>query len=360
MGTTQILLFISGLVFLVLGAEMLVRGASRLAGAAGISSLVVGLTVVALGTSAPELSVSIQASLEGQADLSLGNVVGSNIFNILFILGISAAITPLAVAQKLIRIDVPLMVGVSCLIYVLSLNSVIGRIEGVILLLGIVGYTVFAVVQGRCESRAVQAEYESEFGLEKSFGFWKLLLQVIYIASGLGLLALGSRWLVDGAIALARSLNVSDLVIGLTIVAAGTSLPEVATSVIASVRGERDIAVGNVVGSNIFNILAVLGASAVIASNGISVPSSALRFDIPVMVFVSLACLPIFFTGHKIARWEGIFFLVYYIAYTAYVVLYAAEFPHLPLFSNILILFVIPISAVTLLLLAVRAYRSQS
>lgn len=360
MGSVQLFLFILGLVILVIGAEMLVRGASRLANAAGISPLVVGLTVVAFGTSAPELAVSVQASLQGQADISLGNVVGSNIFNVLFILGISAVITPLAVAQKLVRIEVPLMIAASCLVYLMSFNGVIGRIEGMLLLSGIVWYTYFAIVQGRRESQAIRAEYESEFGVEEPVGGRRLALQAVYILTGLALLVQGSRWLVDGAVAVARTLEVSDLVIGLTIVAAGTSLPEVATSVVASVRGEREIAVGNVVGSNIFNLLAVLGLSAAVASNGILVPNLALRFDLPVMIVVALACLPIFFTGRRIARWEGFFFLAYYCAYTGYLILYAREFPHLPLISSILIWFVVPISAVTLLLLAVRAYRSQA
>ena len=357
MTTTVVLLFVFGLVLLVAGADILVRGASRLAAALGISPLVIGLTVVAFGTSAPEMAVSVQSALSGQAgaDIAIGNVVGSNIFNVLFILGLSAIIAPLVVSQQLVRKDVPLMIGLSVLLYWLALDGNISRMNGLLLFAGIIAYTVFAIVQGRREKAAVQAEYAQEYS-RKPESTKALVMNVLSIVIGLALLVVGARWLVDGAIVMARSLGVTELIIGLTIVAAGTSLPEVATSVIASIKGERDIAVGNIVGSNIFNILAVLGLAAIVAPAGVNVTAAALQFDIPVMIAVAVACLPIFFSGHLIARWEGWLFLGYYIAYTAYLIMAAAEYGWLHDFRTAMIYFVIPLTVITLLMSVWRSY----
>lgn len=347
-------LFVIGLAALILGAELLVRGASRLAAVVGISPLVIGLTVVAFGTSTPELAVSVQSAWAGQADVAVGNVVGSNIFNVLLILGLSAVITPLVVAQQLVRWDVPLMIGASLVFWGFALDGSLGRLEGLILFAGLVAYTVFLIRQSRRESRAVEAEYAHEYGAAagaKPHRGSDLLL----ILAGLALLVAGSRWLVDGAVALSRWLGVSELVIGLTVVAAGTSLPEVATSVVASLRGERDIAVGNVVGSNLFNLLSVLGLAGVVAPGGLPVSPAALAFDIPVMVAVAVACLPVFFTGWVIARWEGFLFLAYYGAYVLYLILAASGQEALPLLRDVM-LFIVPLTALTLLVLAWRAW----
>lgn len=357
MDALTLVLFIIGLVGLIIGAELLVRGASRLAIGFGISPLVVGLTVVAFGTSSPELAVSTGSALSGQADIALGNVVGSNIFNVLFILGLSASIGTLVVVQQLIRLDVPLMIGVAILPLLLGLDGKIGRLDGLLLFAGIVAYIVFAIRQSRKETKEIEAEYDHEFGQGGGMGPRQAVIQIALVIAGLALLVVGARWLVNGAVALARSLGLSELIIGLTIIAAGTSLPEVATSVIASLRGERDIAVGNVVGSNIFNILAVLGLTAAVAPEGVTVPVAALRFDIPFMIAVSVACLPIFFTGYRIARWEGLLFLAYYVAYTLYLVLDAAGHDALPAYSTVMFEFVAPLTAVTLLILVVRALR---
>ncbi len=351
---TVIALLILGLILLVVGAEMLVRGASRLATAVGISPLVVGLTVVAFGTSSPELAVSVQSAFSGQADLALGNVVGSNVFNVLFILGLSALITPLVVSQQLVRLDVPVMIGVSVLLLLLSLDGLIGRWEGGLLFAGIISYTWFLIRQSRRESAAaaaLSADVVPDAG--ESMG-GAGVRNVALVIVGLVLLVLGSGWLVDGAVELASSLGVSELVIGLTIVAAGTSLPEVATSVMASIRGERDIAVGNVVGSNIFNILAVLGLSALVAPEGIEVGRSAMVFGIPVMTAVALACLPIFFSGYLIARWEGALFLGYYIAYTLYLVIQSTDHPLLPAYEIAMLFFVVPLTVITLVVVGLR------
>jgi cation:H+ antiporter len=351
--------FALGLVALVAGAELLVRGASKLSLSFGISPLVVGLTVVAFGTSAPEMAVSVQSALSGQVDIAIGNVVGSNIFNVLFILGASALITPLIVNQQLIRQEVPVMIAVSLLAWALAADGGIGRWDGILLFSLIVAYTVLLVRQSRRETQAVRAEYDEAFADVRSGWDAHWGVQVALILGGLALLVLGSRWLVEAAVAFAQYLGVSELVIGLTIVAAGTSLPEVATSILAAIRGERDIAVGNVVGSNIFNILAVLGLSATVAPASLTVSPAVLAFDIPVMVAVAVACLPIFFTGNLIARWEGFLFLAYYAAYTAYLIMLATRHDALGPFSSVMGTFVLPITAVTLVLLAYRHARAK-
>lgn len=346
------ILLIAGIGLLVGGAEALVRGASKLAASVGISPLVIGLTVVAFGTSSPELAVSASAAFSGDADIAVGNVVGSNIFNVLFILGLSALIAPLVVAQQLVRLDVPIMIAISVLMLVLGVDGKIGRVDGLLLFSLIVAYTVFLIRQSRKESRAVQEEYEREYGVgeaEKTPRAWAM--DAAYIAGGVIMLVLGSRWLVDGAVRIAEYFGVSQLVIGLTIIAFGTSLPEVATSVVASLRGERDIAVGNVVGSNIFNILAVVGLTGFVAPSGIPVSIDALRFDIPVMIMVALACLPIFFSGLGIARWEGFLFLAYYLAYIAHVVLAAAGNSALPDLDGVVISLMLPLTALAVLVL---------
>jgi cation:H+ antiporter len=347
-------LFLLGLVLLIAGADLLVRGASSLAVALRISPLVIGLTIVAYGTSAPELAVSVQSGFAGQGDLALGNVVGSNIFNVLLILGLSATVAPLVVSRQLVRSDVPLMIGVSLLFLLLALDGSISRWDGLLLFAGAIGYTTYTIIQSRREQQ-LQATPAST--PRSGATFW--LVQVGMLLVGLGMLVLGARWLVNGAVAFAEALGVSELIIGLTIVAAGTSLPEVATSVLASLRGERDIAVGNVVGSNIFNLLSVLGLTALVSPGAIPVSGAALAFDIPVMLAVMIACLPIFFTGYVIARWEGLLFLGYYVAYTLYLILNATQHASLPLFNTVMLVFVLPLTAITLLLLALRAWRAQ-
>lgn len=357
---THFLMFLAGLVALVAGADLLVRGASRLALSFGISPLVVGLTIVAFGTSAPEMAVSAGAVLNGQTGLAMGNVVGSNIFNVLFILGLSALITPLVVHVQLIRQEVPIMIGASLLVLVLALDGTLGLFDGALLFGLLLAYTGFLVVQSRRASREAQAEFDAEIQ-PASPNAWdaRLPVQLALIAAGLALLVLGSDWLVSAAVFFAQSLGVSDLVIGLTIVAAGTSMPEVATSIMAALKGERDIAVGNVVGSCTFNLLGCLGLSGVLAgllpgSPGLTVAPSLLALDIWVMLAVALACLPIFLSGREIARWEGAVFLGYYVAYMAYVVLAAQQHAVLGPFSAVMMGFVVPITVVTLVVSLLR------
>ena len=359
MNFATIAYLVLGLIVLVIGAEGLVRGASRLAALAGIPPLIIGLTIVAFGTSAPELSVSVLSALNGQATLALGNVVGSNIFNVLFILGLAAVVTPLVVAQQLVRWDVPIMIAASFALLFFALDGELARWEGGLFFAMFIAYTLFQVWQARRERNvAVKEEYAEEFSAPRVKNRTvEIVRDVAFVLGGLPLLVLGARWLVNSAVTIAQSLGVSELIIGLTIVAAGTSLPELATSVIASLRGERDIAVGNVGGSNIFNILSVLGLSALVSREGMAVPVEAMRFDIPVMTAVAVACLPIFFTGSTIARWEGFLFLGYYVAYTIYLVLVATQSPSQAAFATAMFWFVMPLTVVTLMITLWRALR---
>ncbi len=355
-----ILTFIAGLFALVVGADLLVRGASKFALSFGISPLVIGLTIVAFGTSAPEVAVSVGAVLNGQSDIAIGNVVGSNIFNVLFILGISALIVPLVVNVQLIRQEVPIMIGASLLLLALSMDGKLSFGDGLFLFVLLVAYTVFLVRQSRQETKAAQEEYAAEIK-PSAPGNWQSnkFAQIALIVVGLGLLVLGSDWLVSASITFAKALGVSDLVIGLTIVAAGTSMPEVATSITAAIKGERDIAVGNVVGSNTFNILGCLGLSGLVSGDmGLTMAPALLNFDIWVMLAVALACLPIFTTGREIARWEGAVFLFYYVAYVAYLVLAAQQHDALGVFSSAMMSFVVPLTVITLVVVFLRRGKS--
>ncbi|MBT5712461.1 calcium/sodium antiporter [Candidatus Poribacteria bacterium] len=354
-------LFVLGLALLILGAETLVRGASRLAGSMGIPPLIIGLTVVAYGTGAPELTISLMALANGQGDLSVGNVLGSNIANILLILGVSALAAPLIVSRRLVWIDAPLMVGAAIAAYAFSLDGRVERWEGLVLFVAAVGYTVFLVRSSRpARGSDDQGEDYAAAMRRKGVGRENLFFYAALVFAGLAMLILGSRWLVGAATTFARALHVSELVIGLTIVAGGTSLPELATSLLAAMRGERDIAVGNIVGSSIFNLLVVLGLAAASAPDGVAVSSAALGFDYPVLLAASFACLPIFFTGHRIARWEGGLFLAYYAAYLAYLGLHARAHTALPLYGWVMLTFVAPLTFVTLGVLSVRQLRSRA
>jgi cation:H+ antiporter len=356
MDLLTVVLLVAGLVLLVGGAEMLVRGASRLALVLGISPLVIGLTVVAYGTSSPEVAVTLQSGFSGRTDLALGNVIGSNIANVLLVLGMAALVAPLIVRSQLVRFDVPVMIFASILVLWLGLDGRISRWESGLLAAGAIVYSVVVLYLGirRRDAPAVAPLEPGEIQIFRT-PYRGIPRHLLYIVVGLGLLVLGSRWLVDGAIEMATALGVSELVIGLTVVAIGTSLPEVATSMLAAFKGERDLAVGNVVGSNIFNIFLVLGVAGLIVPIDIPVPDSALNFDLLVMLAVAVACLPIFFTGGEIARWEGGLFIAYFVAYISYLVLRAQQHEILPAFSEVMLAFVLPLTAVTLIVLTIHA-----
>lgn len=343
MSAVPVLLLLVGLVVLVAGGELLVRGGSGLGRALGLSPLLVGLTVVAFATSAPELAVSTDAALSGAPGLAVGNVVGSNITNVLLVLGLAALVLPVCVRTQLLTTDVPAMIAASLLLLLVALDGTVSRLDGVVLVTALVVYVGLSVQHARRRSDARTGEPTSHA---------RPLVDLARVAVGVGLLVLGARLLVSAATAIAEAAGVSDLVIGLTVVAIGTSLPEAATSVVAALRGERELAVGNVVGSSIFNVGAVMGVAAAVAPGGVPVDPAAIHFDIPVMVVVAVVLLPVIFTHGEIARWEAVVFLAYYAAYVAYLLLEADDHDALPAFSGVLVWFVLPLTAVTLVVLS--------
>lgn len=311
------LILIVGLVVLVAGGEFFIKGASRLATLMGMSPLVIGLTVVAFGTSAPELGVSLQAVFDNHASISVGNVAGSNIFNILGVLGLSALAAPLVIHTNLVKFDVPVMIFLSVLFFVLSWDGELNRVDGVFLLLCALSYTWLLLRESQREKKKnlqegdverVQPTLKSYFQI----GFFMLL--------GFVGLILGARWTVDAAVAIAQTLEVSERVIGITIIAIGTSLPELVTSVVAALRGQRDLAVGNVVGSNILNIVLILGATASVSPHGLAVEEGILKVDIPVAIGAAVLCFP-FFLQKIMHRWVGGLFAGLYISYVGYLLM---------------------------------------
>ncbi|MCA9267995.1 MAG: calcium/sodium antiporter [Planctomycetales bacterium] len=343
-------LFLAGFPLLLFGAEWLVKGASRLAVAWGISALAVGLTVVAYGTSMPELAVSAVASWraadpnastgpraeaeETSDDIAVGNVVGSNIANFLLVLGLSALAAPLVVTKEVVQRSLPLVIFLSFLFFAFAWDwsgdgrAIIARWQGLVFVVGLFVYTFRAIHRGRAQKRAEREqaeEIEEEFGHLGS-GKFAWAIELARIVAGLVMLVVGAKWLVDGAVAAAVWLHVSKLVISLTVVAVGTSLPEIVTCVVAVLRGHRDLAVGNAVGSNVFNILMVIGVCSSIApGGGIEVAPRALYYDIPIMIGVAVLVWPVAYTGFKITRLEGALLLGLYVVYTVYLVVREIE-----------------------------------
>ncbi|ROR73839.1 calcium/sodium antiporter [Bogoriella caseilytica] len=362
MTLTNVLLVLGGMALLTAGGETLVRGAASLARTIGMSSLIVGLTVVSFATSAPELAVSTGAALSGSPGLAVGNVVGSNIVNILLVLGLSAIVVPLMVNSRLVRTDLPVMIGLSIAMLLLALDGSFTRLDGALLFGALVAYLAWTAIRVRRGGPEVAAGLVEEAGDEDSPGplarrlaFLRAtkarstVTDLVLVAIGVGLLVGGAQLMVRGATEIAASFGVSDLVIGLTVVAVGTSLPELATSLIAALRGERDMAVGNIVGSNIFNIGAVLGLTSLIAPDGVRVDPAAINFDIPIMVAVALVLLPLAFTGYLISRFEGVVLVAFYGAYVAFLLLAAADHDALEPFSTAMLWFVLPLTAVWLI-----------
>lgn len=313
---------IAGITLLYFGAEFLVKGGVAIAEKMEVPPLVIGLTLVAFGTSAPELVVSVQSALAGNGDISVGNIVGSNICNIALILGLCALITPLKVDSKLIRFDVPLMIFVAVVFSVTYvINDGIGRIMGSVFLAGVILYTCYSVYQAKKDAKGnLELEREIKKEINKDKKKIPLFAAILMVAGGLAGLIFGAKLFLLSAVFVANSLNVSEAIIGLTVVAVGTSLPELSTSVVAAIRKEEDIAIGNVVGSNIFNVLCIMGVSPLlrpIQNENVS------RVDFGMMILCSVLLFPIMKSGFVINRLEGAFFLLLYIGYTTYLVLSA-------------------------------------
>jgi len=348
-----------GFGLLIGGAELLVRGAEKISLLFGVSPLLVGLTVVAYGTSAPEMAVNVSAIYEvpPRSSLVLGNIVGSNISNILLVLGLTAIVMPLVVPRKLVMTTLPFMVLVSCSVYWVALDDVISPLEGSIMFAAAILFSSVLIHQGRRQSKDQRAEVK---GADSQSRMRAIGLNVLLLVVGLALLIYGADLLVEACIDIAKLLHVSELVIGLSIVAVGTSLPELATSIVAGIKGKRDLAVGNLVGSNIFNILLVLGLCAALSPNGVDVEFRASHFDIILMIVVAFACLPIFASDYKINRWEGVLLFAYYIAYIVYLYLsYAVEVTS-TIIEYPLIYWVIPLVVVSALSLIHRFFMKET
>ncbi|MBK0061167.1 calcium/sodium antiporter [Pseudomonas sp. S44] len=343
-----------GLVLLVIGAELLVRAALRLATRLHVRPLIIGLSLVAFGSTAPQLTVSLQAAYQGAPDVAVGSVIGSNIFNVLVILGLAALIIPLRVSRQLVRLDIPLMIAASAVVYLLAANGELGRLEGALLLLGLLGYLGMLWHQSRHYSRT----YPAPDAARRSPGrFWStVVLQTLF---GLVLLSLGGHLLLEAAVEVATDLGLSERIIGLTVVAVCTSLPELAAALIAALRGEREIAVGTVIGSNLFNLLAVLGLTALTTPEPLTISPNALAFDLPVMLGVAVLSLPVFYSGYRITRAEGLVFLALYLAYGLHVVAFTTGMPLAGRLERLMLFYVMPVLAVVLLYTTLRAWRRQ-
>ncbi|WP_223516482.1 calcium/sodium antiporter [Pseudomonas sp. GL-B-19] len=342
---------LSGLVLLIAGAELMVRAAVRLAARWHVRPLIIGLTIVALGSSAPQMAVSLQATLAENADIAVGSVIGSSIFNILVTLGLSALIIPLRVSRQLVRLDIPLMIGASLLVFVLAWNEELTRTDGVILLAALALYLSLLLRQSRHSARPTSSD-----PLSRPPPWFVSLLMIV---AGLAMLIYAGHLLLGAAVEVATDLGLSERIIGLTIVAVSTSLPELATSLIAALRGEREIAVGNVIGSNLFNLLGVLGVTALIAPSPLSVSPNALDFDLPVMLGVAVFCLPLFYTGYRVTRAEGLLCLGLYLAYGLHVVSFTTGMPLAAKLEHLMLFFVLPALVAFLLFTSLLAWRRQ-
>ena len=341
---------LGGLVLLVAGAQLLVRCAEHIAAKLKVRPLLIGLTIVAMGSSAPQMTVSLQAAFNDTADIAVGSVIGSNTFNILVTLGLSALIIPLRVSRQLVRLDIPLMIFASAMVFTLALNHQLDRQDGVLLLGGLLIYLLLLLHQSRHSGHHHPHH-------DRTPTSW--LRTLILMGCALLLLGVAGHLLLGAALEVASELGLSERVIGLTIVAVCTSLPELATSLIAAFRGQREIAVGNVIGSNVFNLLGVLGLTALLAPAPLSVSPNALAFDLPVMLGVAALCLPVFYSGYRITRVEGLLFLGLYLAYGLHVVSFTTGMPLASKLEHLMLIYVLPALLVFVLLSVVRAWRRQ-
>lgn len=342
-----------GLVLLVWGGEWLVRGATRIASFLGIPPLVIGLTIVAFGTSAPELAVGVVACSQGEVDLAFGNVVGSNLFNTLFILGISAIVIPLSIDRRLIRFDIPFMVLLSVATLAMAWDGEFNRMEAFSFYVAL-GFYLLMLGRATRQSKAAEPEQvdnSPKSTSEKITGL-QLLLALIFLVAGFALLLVGSNSIVSGAVALARSAGLSELLIGATIIAAGTSLPEVAASLIAAARGERDLAVGNVVGSNILNLGLILATCAAVSPTNLPIAPRALHVDLPIMVAAAIICWPIVISKGSIGRAEGAFLFGGYLLYMTLQILDAIAHPQSESIAYYTTRIVVPMLTIGLVLFA--------
>jgi cation:H+ antiporter len=317
---SSVLLIVGGLAALTIGAEFLIRGGTGLASWLGISPMVIGLTVVSIGTSVPELAIGIDAAVGGNTGLAVGNIVGTNLVNILFILGLSALLVPVAFQRRTLKFDLPAMTAAAVVLYLLALDGTLGLADGLLLIAGGVAYT-WALL--RVSRRDAVEKTTDKAGVDAGLmqDSHRPLHDTVALLVGMLVIVLGAELLVNGAVSSAESLGVSEAVVGLTVVAIGTSAPELVTTLVSTVRGDRDIAIGNLLGSSIYNIAVVLGLTVIVAPNGVPVPDEVLSADLVLLVVVALASVPVFLSGARIARAEGVLFVVTYISYLAWLLL---------------------------------------
>lgn len=351
-------LFILGLVILIAGAELFLNSVDKFGLAWSVSPVVMGLTVVAFATGAPELAISLQAAADGKPDLVLGNILGSNIANILLILGIAGLVKPLKITNRIIKIDVPVVIGASVLLFILSLDGELAPLDGIIILAALMIYSIFVYRQIRQDQKNNQKNNEENPSkLDEPVNAWFYTKYILILLVGLVFIVLGSRWMVDSAVEIAGALGISELIIGLTIVSIGTSLPEVATSLSAVRHNDSDTAVANVMGSNLYNIFLTLGLTIVIAPGALSVSPDALKLDMPFMIIVALACLPLFWPGKVLGRAEAVGFLFYYAAYLTYLVFIAIGHPFKESVEWLMLWVIAPITLLLVITKFVLDYR---
>lgn len=315
------IVFISGLVIIILGAELLLRGATRVAAFLKIRPIIVGLTIVSIGTSAPEFAIGVTAVYENRGSLAVGNIAGTNILNILFILGLSATIRPLPIRMASIKLEVPFMILTAIALFIMAWDGVLGQFEGVLLILAAILYTIILVRESRKETTSIKKEYAEEYSAEAVLAGptdgnlktipWSLILFV----GGLLLTLLGADLLVNSAASIARTYGVSDAIIGLTIVAIGTSAPELATTVLSTIKNDRDVAIGNLIGSSIYNVLFILGGTCALSPGGVEVGQDVLWIDLPLAAAVAIVCYPVFKSDRLVSRNEGLLFVTAYLIY---------------------------------------------
>ncbi|MDX1884654.1 calcium/sodium antiporter [Mycolicibacterium sp. 120270] len=315
---SNVLWFLVGLAALVAGAEVMVRGGVGVAARFGISPIVIGLTVVSIGTSMPELAVGVVAAVEDNGALAVGNITGTNVVNLLLVLGLSALLLPLALELRTLRVELPVMTGAAVLLWLLAFDGVLSRLDGVVLIVCAIVYTGAVVASARRESREVASEFAEAYPQQPEPP-GRTALNVVMTVVGVAVIVVGAERLVDAAVGMARGFGVSDALIGLTVVAIGTSAPELVTTVVSTLRRQRDIAVGNLLGSSIYNIILILGATCLVPAQGLSLPSQLVNIDIPIMVAATLVCIPIFITGRRVSRVEGGAMVAAYVAFLVFV-----------------------------------------
>ena len=315
---SSLLLVIGGLLALLGGAEVLVRAGTGLATRLAVRPIIIGLTVVSVGTSVPELAIGIDAALNGSPNLAVGNIVGTNLINFLFILGLSALLIPIAIDRRTLKFDLPAMIAATLVLYLLSLDGMLTRLDGALLLVGAVAYTLGLLRVSRRETADVNEDYTGAVSAPSEHRLTRIGLSLML---GLALVVVGAELLVEGAVSAAHALGVSDAVVGLTVIAIGTSAPELVTTIMSTVRGDRDIAIGNLLGSSIYNIVAVLGLTVLVAPNGVPVSGEVLNADLILLLAAMVAAVPVLVSGARITRAEGGLFVATYVGYLAWLLL---------------------------------------